>query len=115
RIRDDFKRPSVFRELKLLAGVGVAFPQNCGTFAEHRSTTCGLSLSAYGRPPRINAIRHPDARARVFRMLFRPPRPAVLLIFYQNFYENSRSSDEETFLVYRFAENFQANFSMARI
>jgi len=86
RIRDDFKRPSVFRELKLLAGVGSRFspsaalpPQNCGTFVtgnaristsapsriipafarERRLTTCGLSLSTYGEPACINAIRHP--------------------------------------------------------
>lgn len=81
-----FKRPNVFRELKLLTGVGVAPPRNCGTLAalmrafpslpriipafaarERRSTTCGLPLSAYGGPPCINAIRHPDACVRFFR------------------------------------------------
>lgn len=75
-IRADFKRPNVFRELKLLTGVGVVPPRNCGTLAalmhtfpslpriipafvarEHRSTTCGLLLSTYGRPC-VNAIRH---------------------------------------------------------
>jgi len=68
-IRAGFKRPNVFRELKLLTGVGVAPPRNCGTLAalirafpslsriipafaarERRSTTCGLPLSAYGKP-----------------------------------------------------------------
>ncbi|TGZ46913.1 Uncharacterized protein DBV15_04114 [Temnothorax longispinosus] len=73
RIRAGFKRPNVFRELKLLTGVGgCAPPRNCGTLAalmrafpslpriipafaarERRSTTCGLPLSAYGRPPRV--------------------------------------------------------------
>ncbi|KYQ47137.1 hypothetical protein ALC60_13883 [Trachymyrmex zeteki] len=79
-----FKRPNVFRELKLLTGVrvGVTPLRNCGTLAalmrafptlpriipafaarERRSTTCGLPLSAYGTPrqPCVNAIRHPDA------------------------------------------------------
>lgn len=66
--------------------MGVAPPRNCGTLAalmrafpslpriipafaarERRSTTCGLPLSAYGGPPCINAIRHPDACVRFFR------------------------------------------------
>lgn len=87
-IRAGFKRPNVFRELKLLTGVGVAPPRNCGTLAalmrafpslpriipafaarEHRSTTCGLPLSAYGRPPCVNAIRHPDTCIRFFSVL----------------------------------------------
>ncbi|KYN10767.1 hypothetical protein ALC57_17374 [Trachymyrmex cornetzi] len=71
RICVRFKRPNVFRELKLLTGVcvGVAPLRNCGTLAalmrafptlpriipafaarERRSTTCGLPLSAYGTP-----------------------------------------------------------------
>lgn len=84
-----FKRPNVFRELKLLTGVrvGVTPLRNCGTLAalmrafptlpriipafaarERRSTTCGLPLSAYGTPrqPCVNAIRHPDACVRFF-------------------------------------------------
>jgi len=89
RICVRFKRPNVFRELKLLTGVcvGVAPLRNCGTLAalmrafptlpriipafaarERRSTTCGLPLSAYGTPrqPCVNAIRHPDACVRFF-------------------------------------------------
>ncbi|KYM75820.1 hypothetical protein ALC53_13885 [Atta colombica] len=84
RICVRFKRPNVFRELKLLTRVcvGVAPLRNCGTLAalmrtfptlpriipafavrERRLTTCGLPLSAYGTPrqPCVNAIRHPDA------------------------------------------------------
>lgn len=87
-IRAGFKRPNIFRELKLLTEVGVALPRNCGTLAalmrafsslpriipafvarERRSTTCGLPLSAYGRPPCVNAIRHPDACIRFFPYL----------------------------------------------
>lgn len=79
-----FKRPNVFRELKLLTGVGVAPPRNCGTLAalmrafpslpriipafaaRERSTTCGLPLSAYGGPLCVNAIRHPAAACVCF-------------------------------------------------